>query len=161
MRWSVMLVFAARDGADGVKIRQFSESKIPVAITVAANDSAVAPQEQITAMSTLRHSETTSLPWSSVRVSTPDNRDLPIDRVKERLGSGEQTVLMSADGKLVDEFWLQNVKLGVLVLRGFQFAMPMPMPTAMPVPVQSGEILPAPRGVPAQPAPPPQAVQPQ
>lgn len=112
------LVFATREGADLVKIRQFTETKTEAEITVKANDSSVSPDKQVKVSRTTRHSETTPLAWSAIRVSTADGADAPTDRVKERLGSGETTVLLSADGKLVDAFWLQNIQPRVLVIRG-------------------------------------------
>jgi hypothetical protein len=132
------IVFAARDGADLLKIRAFQESTHPSTVSVKANDSSVSPENTLTVQTTVRHSEITTVPWAALRVSTPEAKDLPLDRVKERLGAGEATVLLSSDGKLVDEFWLQNIKPGVLVLRGVQLGGGMghyAMPAAMPAPV--------------------------
>jgi hypothetical protein len=146
------LVFASRDGADAIKIRQFTESKYETIVTVRANDSSVSPEKQMKALRTVRHSENTLLPWSAMRISTPDGGDVPADRVKERLGTGETTVLLSADGKLVDAFWLQNMKSSVLVFRGVQlgggmghYGMPMPAPVAYPAPAEG---IPAPAPAP-------------
>ncbi|MDZ4689427.1 MAG: hypothetical protein SH850_30495 [Planctomycetaceae bacterium] len=137
------MVFAARDGADAVKIRRFSETKVDSEVTVKVNDSSVSPEKMVKVQSTERHSTTATVPWNALRFSTGDSKDLPADRVKERLGAGEATVLMSANGKLVDEFWLQNIKPNVLVLRGIQFSpamssgyggYPAPAPAMAPAP---------------------------
>jgi hypothetical protein len=150
------MVFATRDGADSVKIRRFSETKVESEITVKVNDSSVSPEKMMKVLSTERHSTTATVPWNAVRFSTGDSKDLPADRVKERLGAGETTVLMSANGMLVDEFWLQNIKPNVLVLRGIQFspasqglvgyAVPAMAPAAPP-PVESESTPPQPQQV--------------
>ncbi len=143
------LVFATREGADLVKIRQFTETKTEAEITVKANDSSVSPDKQVKVSRTTRHSETTPLAWNAIRVSTADGADVPTDRAKERLGSGETTMLLSADGKLVDAFWLQNIRPTVLVIRGVilppvmaygqgGYGMPMPMAPATVAPAAPG-----------------------
>ena len=143
---SPQLVFASREGVDAVKIRQFMESKDEVQITVRENDSSVAPEKPMTAQQLVRNSTNTFVPWSALRVSTPEGGDLTLDRAKERLGAGETAVLLSADGRLVDAFWLQNIKSNVLVIRGVQLGggmghygmpAPMPAPVAYPVPIEA------------------------
>jgi hypothetical protein len=147
-----VVVFASRDGADAVKIRRFRETKVTTDVTVRTGDSAVAPEKLVKAEHITRHSETSSVPWTAVRVSQPDAIDLAINRVQERLGTAETPVLLSSDGKLVDSFWLQNIKPGVLVFRGVQF----PQGHGYAAPVAYPAPAPAPTSPPAQapPAPP-------
>uniref|UniRef100_A0A7C2NW13 Uncharacterized protein n=1 Tax=Schlesneria paludicola TaxID=360056 RepID=A0A7C2NW13_9PLAN len=136
------LVFVSRDGADAVKIRQFEESQEWVELTIKANDSSIAPEKLIKAKRLSRHSDTTSVPWSALRVGQAQGGDLPVDRAKEKLGQGETTAVMSVDGAVIDAFWLQNLKPSVLVLRGVKlphrlqghgYALPMSAP-AYPAP---------------------------
>lgn len=142
------IIFVSRDGADVVNVRQFHQSKQDVELTVLASDSAVAPETLQKALRTTRHSDVTPVPLTALRCSVAGGGDdVAPERLKERLGSGETTALWSSDGKLVDPFWLQNVKPGVLVLRGVRLGMPAP-PMLMPAQPRPQ----APVGTPAPPA---------
>ncbi|HUQ68810.1 MAG TPA: hypothetical protein VM165_04765, partial [Planctomycetaceae bacterium] len=142
------IVFVTRSGADALKIRQLLETASEADLTIRANDSTVAPERMIKVQRLTRHSETTVVPLEALRFSSSESRDIVADRIKERLGAGETTVLISADGQPVDDFWLQNIQSKVPVLRGVKLppvstnggAMPpmtypaMPMPAPVPVP---------------------------
>lgn len=115
------LVFVSREGADAIKIRQFEETEKWVELTMRVNDSSISPTSKQKVRQIMRQSTTTSVPWTVLRISqVQSSGDLPPDRLKEKLGQGETTAVMSHDGALVDSFWLQNFKPNVLVLRGIE-----------------------------------------
>jgi hypothetical protein len=106
---------------------------------------------------------TTKLPWSAIRIGYAGEGALSQDRIKEKLGQGEVTAVLSTDGKLIDEFWLQNFKSTVFVIRGVKLppeighggyggygghGYGMPVPITAPIRPQA----------PAAPPPPPAAV---
>ncbi len=131
------LVFVSRDGADGLKIRQLEEIATEVEVTYTGSDSSVAQESVIKAQRISRRSWTSTVPLKAVRVSFPSEGTLSQDKVKEKLGQGETAAVLSSDGTLVDEFWLQNLKPSVLVIRGIKIAPDMPgaMPAMPPMPV--------------------------
>jgi hypothetical protein len=147
------IVFATRSGADQIKIRQFAEAPVWTEVTVFMSDESTAPGVMKKAEQLTRQSATVTLALNDVRFSSSDTKDIVAGRVKEKLGANEQTVLLSADGRPVDEFWLKNIKPSVLVLRGISLppvsTAPAPPPMAYPAP------MPAPAApAPAPPAPP-------
>jgi hypothetical protein len=157
-----LIVFATRSGADALKIRQYVETPTETELTVLTSDSSVAKEVPIKVRKNTRHSETTTVPLKSVRFSSSEGKDIAADRVKDRLGAGETTVLVSADGQPVDDFWLQNIQAKILVLRGVKLppvsaggGMMSPMAYPAPMPVQPlPPPTPGPAPVAPQPAPP-------
>lgn len=157
------LVFLSRDGVDALKIRQFSEATYFVEVNVRTNDSSISPQKQIKSPRTVRHSESTLIPWQLLRLTQPGSGDITPDRAKEKMPAGESAALLSRDGRPIDEFWLQNIKPSVFVLRGVVLppVVPVcaPVPAAAPYAPPSSPPAPAPAGVSAPdpvPAPAPQ-----
>jgi len=148
-----LIVFATRSGADDLKIRQLVETPSEGELTVRANDSAVAPEVVMKVQRLTRHSETTVVPLKALRFSSSEARDIATDRIKERFGAGETTVLISADGQPVDDFWLQNIQSKVPVLRGVK--LPPVSTNGGAMPPMAYPPMPAP--VPAAPLPPPTA----
>lgn len=136
-------IFVSRDGNDGVKLRAFNESEYLAKLTVFTGEGDKQVTKEMEVKRTVRNSETTPIPLSAVKVSTPGGGDLTADRVRDRLTS-EVVALLGAGGKAVDPFWLQNIKPTVLVLRGVSLmgnvnsAAPAPMPAqpALPRPVE-------------------------
>ncbi|MBX3448873.1 MAG: hypothetical protein KF777_04890 [Planctomycetaceae bacterium] len=145
------LVFLGRDGVDALKIRQFSEATYDVEVTVRTNDSSVSPQKKITSPRTVRHSVSTLVPWRLVRLTQPGSGDITPDRAKEKMPAGESAALLSRDGRPIDEFWLQNIKPSVFVLRGI--TLPPVAPVCAPVPGHAPAPY-APQDAPPAPAPP-------
>ncbi len=149
------LVFISREGSDLLKVRQYEETPVVKELTVLGNDSSIAPETLMKSLQVQRSSVTTSIPWAAVRLSYPSEGPVSLDRIKEKLGKGEATAAMSIDGKLVDDFWLQNLKPSVLVIRGAKLPPNMPKMGygAMPMPA----VAPGPPPVPATNDPPPPA----
>lgn len=143
------LVFLSRDGVDLLKIRQFSEVRYFVESNVRTNDSSVSPQKQVKLSRTVRHSESTLVPWRLLRLTQPGSGDITPDRAKEQMPAGESAALLSRDGRPIDEFWLQNIKSSVFVLRGI--TLPPVAPVCAPVHAPAPY---APQGAPPAPAPP-------
>jgi hypothetical protein len=114
------IVFASRSGADGLKVRQYVESTSDVEVTTFKTDAANSNPITLKIPHTTRHSETAELPLKALRISNGKGEELATERIKERLGAGETSVLLSFDGRPVDEFWLQNIQPQVLVLRGVE-----------------------------------------
>lgn len=149
------LVFISRDGADSIKIRQFEESQREADVKALANDSSVSQEIQIKGRVIHRQSNTTVVPFVAVRIGTSRENLIPADRVKAQL-TQETVAVLSTDGKLVDEFWLQNLKPTTLVVRGIKIAPSCEAPMAMPMPAIGPPpgIAPGPAPAPApQPAP--------
>lgn len=150
-----LIAFAMRTGADELKIRQFAERQSFAEFTTVAGDGPSAHETMMKGVTVVRHSETITVPLKVLQFATPASDDIAPERIKEKLGVTEQTVLLSADGKQVDEFWLKTIKPSVLVLSGVKLnpvsasggppapwpysptyspAMPMPGPPPAPSP---------------------------
>jgi hypothetical protein len=137
-------VFVSRSDNNFVKIRQFQETRSKVSVAVRDDRSPAVPVEFIEAETVTRDSQTTTVPMAALRFSLAEG-SVDAARARERIGTAESTVLISADGKLVDYFWLQNVKPSMLVLRGVRLpgmssqhgaampAVPLITPPAPPV----------------------------
>ena len=147
------LVFISREGATGLKIRQLEETPMIAEVSSFSSDSSVATQNVLRIPQIHRHSITTTLNWNAVRISYPSQTVVAADRIKEKLGQGEVTAVLSSDGRLIDEFWLQNIKESVLVIRGVKLmsgglpTMPIPgpvIPSSLPQAVPSPMPIPKP-----------------
>ena len=99
--------------------------------------------EGIQATRTTRHSDTTSVPWYAVAVSGSDGKDLPTDRCKERLATGERPGCFRATGRRWTpsgcrtsnrRCWWCGVELTGSPMPQYAPA-PMAMPMAVPMPV--------------------------
>jgi hypothetical protein len=147
------LVFLSREGVDALKIRQFSEATYDVEVTARTNDSSVSPQKQIKSPRTVRHSESTLIPWQVLRLTQPGSGDITPDRAKEKMPAGESAALLSRDGRPIDEFWLQNIKPSVFVLRGVVLppVVPVCVPAPAPAPYPPQGVAPMPAPAPAPP----------
>src|SRR5262249_47724892 len=64
-------VFVSRDGNDGVKVRVFNETEYETTLTVLAGEGANQVMKEISAKRLVRHSETTPLPFSALKFSSP------------------------------------------------------------------------------------------
>jgi len=138
------LVFLGREDADNLRIRQYGETTRDLDLSVVGAEPARI--ERVT--QTIRRSRTTLVPLTAVQVSTPTQADLTLDRLKEPLGHGEVTAVLSVDGARIDPFWLQNLRHSVLLVRGVQLP---PDSGFVPVPAAPGRPLGS--GVPAPAAP--------
>lgn len=114
------LVFISPNGSDALNIRQYREQPLENSATVYATDSAVAPEKQVVVKQVEKNSMTSSIPWSALRISNGKDGPVPPARVKETLGQKESTAVLALDGKLIDDFWLQNIKPTTLLIRGVE-----------------------------------------
>lgn len=93
-----------------------------------------------------------SVPWEAVRISAAGTQqEVDAEKAKAALAKAEYLMAMSADGRAVDPFWLQNFKPSVPVLRGILLSPPAPPQAPVPAPVPS----PVPTPVPVAPGAPP------
>lgn len=152
------LLYASTDGGERINIRQYDQVVSTATATAFENDAAAdgktLPVEQVSQQST-----TTSIPWSLVRMSAPgSNSDVPTATAKAAFSTKERLVVVSADGKAVDKFWLQNFRSFVPVVRGVRLpansTLAMQAMAAMPAMPQA---IPSPQPVQPQP---PAAIQP-
>jgi len=144
------LVFLSREGVDAVKIRQFEEVVSESDVTVLTNDSSISPETFLKTRQIRRRSVSSIVPWSALRIGVGSDGFVPVDRLKELLGQGEVTAVLSVDGRLIDPFWLQNFKSNVLIIRGVKLLPEMPvLAPPMTTPPSSPVFHPAPFTQPA------------
>jgi hypothetical protein len=114
-----IFVFASRDGADDVKLRQYTEHSFPTTGYKVKRQGTGKQMVPLQMTQTIRHNEITTIGGAHLTFFLGDGSSVPIERVKEKL-SRETTVLYSSNGDEVDPFWLQNLKPATLVIVGPQ-----------------------------------------
>ena len=156
------LMYASTDGGEQIKIRRLDQLISTGTAMVFEGDAADGDGKALTLEQVSQQSTITSVPWSVVRMSAPASKsDVPVQTAKTAFSNKERIVLMSADGKVVDEFWLQNFKSFVPVVRGVVLPISAPTsgfaaPQAPPAPQPMPYVPAVPQSVPA---PLPQAVE--
>jgi hypothetical protein len=148
-----VFIFASRDDAEHYRFRKLTENSYETTGYKVKRQGTGKQMIPVQMTQTVRQNDITTINAKDLQFFAGDGSSIPEDRVKEKL-SRELTVLYSAMGEPVDEFWLQNLRPTTLVIAGPQlpgcgmpmgyggYAAPMPAP---------GHILQPPVAVPTSP----------